>query len=362
MALDFSRVKKAQTDLQSRGEKKDYSKIYYKPIIGKQKIRIVPWKEDPTFPFITAQLHKYDTFKRYIPTLANWGEADPILKFKDKVLQSPKATKDDKDLMRNLYAKTTTFVQVIVRGQEDQGVRLWELNKTNLESIMAIVGEEDEYGDVTSVADGRDLIIEGHNEVNPQTGKSYVGITIKVSVNKTPLSANAETVKKWLTEQLAPLDQYKRLTAEELKVLLENFLNPADGSEDGEEEAPAPKAAPKAPAKAPVKPVFTKVVAEEPEVDPELAGEEVEAPAPPPVVKKAVAKPKAKPVPVVEEVDPELVDEDPITDAIDGDDELSEAIPKTPKVAPKVTVKPPVAKAPVTAAGKFSALFQDDED
>lgn len=357
MALDFSRVKKAQADAQSKGGGKiDYAKVYFKPALGKQKVRIVPWKEDKTFPFIEVELHKYDTFKKFIPTLSNWEEEDPILKFRKKVYNDVTSTKEDKDFMKNLSPRVATFVQVIVRGQEDQGVRLWELNVTNKEAVMSIAADEDEYGDITDIAEGRDLIVEGSTATNPKTGKSYTEVTVKPSVKKTALSEDPATVKKWLVEQYAPLEQYKRLSAADLKLLLQNFLNPADDAGEDEYEAPAKPAAPKAPAKAPEKKKFVKL--EEPEedaVDPELA-EEDETPAPPPAPKAKPKTVKPTPPPVEEEED------------LSPEDALEDEIPKAP-AKPKAAAKPAAPKAPAKApvkplsvASKFDDLYGDDDE
>lgn len=365
MALDFSAVRNKLAKVQEKGGgKKDFSKIFFKPVLGKQKVRIVPWKEDKTNPFIEVQFHKYDTFKKYIPTLANWGEADPILEFRTKVYKDVTSTEEEKEFMKTLSPKNSIFVPVIVRGKEgapDSDVLMWELNKTNFEAVASIAGDEDENGDITDIASGRDLIVNAITEVNPKTKKSYIGISaISVSNKKTPLSDDAARVKKLLAEQTHPLENYTRLNAEQIKALLQNYLNPvdADVDENGEvsEDAPAAKPTPKSPAKPPVaKPKFTKVVEKDTELeeDPELAEEQTPAPAP---VKASVKASKAKPIPV------EVPDDLPFTVE---DDELSDAIPNTPpaKSAPKAK---PAAKAtavkPLSIAAKFDDLYGDDED
>lgn len=355
MALDFSAVRSKLAKAQTKGEKKDFTKIYFKPTVGKQRVRIVPWKEDKTNPFIEVELHKYDTFKKFIPTLNNFGEQDPILKFRKKVYDDVTSTKEDKDFMKHFAPRTAVFVQVIVRGQEELGVRLWELNKTNFEAVASIAVEEDEYGDITDIVNGRDLLLEGYSEVNPQTGKTYTAVNIKPSVKQTPLSTDAAQAKDWTTNQLSPIEQYTRLGAEDLKKLLDNFLNPSDEpeEEEEEEEVPAPKPAPKAPAKAPTKKAFAKLD-EEPEEAPEV-GEEEETPAPKAkaVATKAPAvKPKAKPV--VEEVPEDLPWE--------GEDVKDPEEEEAP--APKAKAKPAAKPAPkaLSIAKKFDDLYGDDDD
>lgn len=354
MALDFSKIKSKLAASQTKGERKDYSKLYFKPTLGKQTVRILPWKEDPTNPFIEVQFHKYDTFKKYIPTQVNFGESDPILEMRKAVYNDPESTEDDKNLMKNFAPKNSIFVQVIERGKEDLGVRLWELNKTNFEAVASIAAEEDEYGDITDIASGRNLIVEGYNELNPKTGKNYVALNIKPSVKQTPLSEDANTAKKWIESQVNPLEQYKRLTDKELIALAEAFLAPKD-EEDDETEAPAKPAA-KVPAKAPAKAPaakFKKLDVEEEEAE-EVAEEEEETPAPKPkVAAKAPAKPVAKPKPApAEEEEAEEVD----NEGLPWPEEDEAPAPK-PKAKPAAK---PVAKG--AAKSKFADIYGDDEE
>lgn len=359
MALDFSRLKQRQDKLQQTSERKDFSKIYFKPAIGKQTLRIVPWREDPSYPLIEVQLHKYDTFHKFIPTLANWGEEDPILKFKDKAYKKADITKEEKEFLKNFTPRTGTYVQIIERGKEELGVRLWELNVSNLEAVLAILTEE-EYGDVLDIQEGRNLIVTGHTEVNPKTNKSYTAVDIKCSVKQTPLSEDAKLIEKWLKEQQHPLEQYKRYSSDELKQLLSDFLDPKDddGEAAEEEVLPPKKETPKAPAKAPVAFKKAEPVAPPPVVEPE--DEEEETPAPAPKSKAPAAKPVATKAPIKLSPKPAPV-EDPEDLPWEGEtDELSEVIPNTPPIK---VAKAPAAKAPaVSAKARFAGVFEDDEE
>lgn len=330
MGLDFSRIKQAQVKVQSKGgfEKKDYTKIYFKPALGKQTIRIVPWKEDKGFPIIEVELHNFNAFKKNIPTLRNFEEKDPIVEFRKKVFE--KGAEEDKEAVKKFGPKVHRFVQVIVRGQEGLGVRLWELNKTNYEALLSILSEEDEYGDISSITDGRDVILEGVNESLTLNGKTvtYVAVNMKVSVKTSPLSKDADQVEEWLEKQYIPLEQYKKYTYDEIQQILENYLSPED-VEDGEEAtAPEPTPAAKAVATLKAKPVA--------------------APA-----KKVVA------APVVQEA--EEIEAEEIT----GEDELSEAIPQvapTPAPAKKAPAKAPAKPAATSFTKSFKSMFDDEDE
>jgi hypothetical protein len=240
---------------------------------------------------------------------------------------------------------------VVVRGQEDQGVRLFELNKTNFEQVASILVEEDEYGDCTDIVRGRDFIVEGYSEINPQTNKTYTAITVKPSVKQTPLSDDPELVKKWLIEQYVPIEQYKRYTKEEIKQIYESFLNPADGSDDAD-ETPKPKAAPLAPAKPP-KAAFKKVE--------EVEAEEEQEEAPKPKAKVKAKDPDDLPFEQDETPAPKAKAKVVVKD-LDEDDELSAQIPKTKPAAAAPKAKPAPAAKPESIKSKFSAAFDDDDD
>ena len=59
---------------------------------------------------------------------------------------------------------------MIVRGEEDKGVRLWQFGKLIYEELLSLAVDE-EIGDYTDISSGRDLTIE---TVGPEsTGTQY---------------------------------------------------------------------------------------------------------------------------------------------------------------------------------------------
>ena len=55
--------------------------------------------------------------------------------------------------------KLRTFVPVLVRGQEGEGVKFWGFGKTVYQEILGYITDPD-YGDITDPTNGRDLTIE----------------------------------------------------------------------------------------------------------------------------------------------------------------------------------------------------------
>ncbi len=58
--MDLNAIRAKLDALNNNGqerEKTDYSKIFWKPELGKQTVRIVPSAFDPTFPFKELKFH-----------------------------------------------------------------------------------------------------------------------------------------------------------------------------------------------------------------------------------------------------------------------------------------------------------------
>ena len=235
--MDLSKLKQKLDTLQSKpqgGQKTDYSLIYWKPTIGKQQIRIVPSAYDASNPFAELKFY-YGITNKVMISPTNFGEKDPIALFAGK-LREGEYNKENYILAKKLDAKNRIFVPVVVRGEEDKGVRLWQFGKLVYEELLALA-VDDEIGDYTDIVNGRDLTVE---TVGPEaTGTPYNKSSVRVRLKTSPLSEDAELVEKWTNEQPNPKgDLFKRYSFDEMKVALEKWLSPED--DDLEEVVPSP--------------------------------------------------------------------------------------------------------------------------
>ena len=166
----------------------------------------------------------------------NFGEKDPIASFAQK-LRGGEYDKDNYILAKKLDAKTRIFAPVVVRGEEDKGVRLWQFGKTVYEELLSLAVDE-EIGDYTDVVSGRDITVE---TVGPEsTGTPYNKSSVRVRLKTSPLSDDAGQVEKWLSEQPNSEELFKRYTWDEMKSALEKWLSPDTGDEgDISSEAPS---------------------------------------------------------------------------------------------------------------------------
>ena len=234
--MDLNMIKSKLGSLQSnstksKGEKIDYTKIYWKPKQeGKTQVRIIPSKFNDDWPFQEVQLHYgFDKFAIY--SLSNWGEADPIVEFSKKLRETNES--DNWKLAKKIDPKMRIFAQVIVRGEEDKGVRLWEFGKNIYQALLSLADDPD-YGDYTDINEGIDFTVEAkYGDVG---GRQVLLSSITPKRKSSPLSDDADQIKGWLENQNNILDMQERFkrSYDDIKKLLTRFINPEAEAEEGE--------------------------------------------------------------------------------------------------------------------------------
>jgi hypothetical protein len=246
--MDLSLLKKKLDGLQQKSspkEKTDYSKIYWSPKVGKQQIRIVPSAFNKSNPFTELKIY-YGITNKVMISPTNFGEKDPIALFAAKL--RGEYSKENFVLAKKLDPKARIFAPVIVRGEEDMGVRLWQFGKQVYEELLSLAMDE-EIGDYTDIVNGRDITVETSGPES--TGTPYNKSSVRVKLKTSPLSESKAQVESWLAEQPNPTDSFKKYTFDEMKSALEKWLSPGDEAEEGdiidgandsfEDEAPVSK-------------------------------------------------------------------------------------------------------------------------
>jgi hypothetical protein len=199
----------------------------FKPTIGKQTVRVVPFKFNKEFPFTEMKFYYGIGSKKVIASPLNWGEKDPIAEFAKQL----RGTNDKENwrLAKKLDPKTRIFAPVIVRGDESEGVQLWEFGKEIYEAFLQMAADE-EVGDFSDIMSGRDIKLV---TVGPEsTGTAYNKTTIGPSMKTTSLSEDSKLIEKWLEEQENPKDMYKPLPFDTIKQALQEWLAPEEDEEE----------------------------------------------------------------------------------------------------------------------------------
>ena len=221
--MDLNLIKQRLESLnkQSTNKTGGGKSLFWKPSIGKQVVRVVPNKHNKQIPF-TEMLFYYGIGPRVMASPQNWGEKDPIQEFTKQLRQT--SDKENWRLAKKLDAKTRIFAPIIVRGEESEGVKLWQFGKEVYQDFLNMASDE-EIGDFTDIVGGRDIKL---TTVGPEvTGTPYNKTSVGPSLSTKPLSDNETLVKSLLENQPNPMDVFKKFTFDEVKSSLEDFL--ADG-------------------------------------------------------------------------------------------------------------------------------------
>lgn len=227
MSLNLDAIKAKLNQLNNTDNKKQN---LWKPEAGKTRVRIVPYVHRKENPFLEMYFH-YDIGKRSMLSPVSFGNADPIVEFADKL----KSTGDKEDWLagRKIEPKMRTYVPVVVRGKESEGVKFWGFGKTIYTELLAIISDPD-YGDITDLMSGRDIDVE----FTPAEGPGqYPKTAIRVKPNTTPATEDKDVAQKIMSQPMIT-DIFPEPTYEELESALKEWMNP-DNADADVESAPA---------------------------------------------------------------------------------------------------------------------------
>ena len=221
--MDLNAIKSKLNQLQSQTSNKDN---FWKPEPGTQVVRVVPYKHNKDNPFIELFFHyNLGNNKTYLSPLS-FGRPDPVAEFADKLKST--GNKDEWIQGKRLEPKMRTFAPVIVRGKESEGVKFWGVGKTVYQELLGVIADPD-YGDITDATNGRDIGID--RQTPAEAGNQYGKTTVRVKPNQTTITDDATLLTSIMDNQSDLVELYNEPTYDELKEVLQNYLNPSDETE-----------------------------------------------------------------------------------------------------------------------------------
>ena len=220
--MDLDAIKSRLNQLQNT-----QTNAFWKPQPGKSQVRIVPYKHDKSNPFSELFFHYSLVPNKTVISPLSYGRPDPVQQFADKLKST--GNKDEWIQGKRIEPKMRTFVPVVVRGEESEGVKFWGFGKTVYQELLGIIADPD-YGDISDSTTGRDIVVE--RQTPAEAGNQYGKTTIRVKPNVTALSDDSNLLQRLLDEQPDIKELYQEPTFDELKSHLSNFLNPSDSTEE----------------------------------------------------------------------------------------------------------------------------------
>lgn len=238
MAINIDKMRNKLDRAEGKGGKG--SDVFWKPEEGEQTIRILPTEDGD--PFREFWFHyNLGANRGFLSPKKMYGEQDALDEFVRTLFNQ--GTADSTKMAKELMARQRFFSAVIVRGEEDKGVRLWGYGKNAYKELLGLVLNPD-YGDITDPTTGTDLVIK----YGKSSGVTFPQTTISPRRRPSPVFENDASGAK-VKQLLSSIPNYdevfaeSRKTPEEVNRMLEAWLA-GDERKDVEKFGAAVKAMP----------------------------------------------------------------------------------------------------------------------
>jgi hypothetical protein len=226
MAIDLDAIRKKLDQLSGTNSRRN---TMWRPQEGEEaNIRLLSFADNDGQPFKERWFYYNIGNNPGLLAPYQFGQPDPIQELINKLRDD--GSKESYELAKKLYPKMRSYAPVIVRGEEDRGVRIWAFGKTVYQSLLNIMLDED-YGDITDPTDGRDVKVI----CTKAPGRMWAMTEVRPRGKQSKLSDNAPEAKGWL-DSIPNLDEmYTCKTYEELEKIVNDWLNGDEASDDGYE-------------------------------------------------------------------------------------------------------------------------------
>ena len=222
MSINMELMKKKLASL--RGENTDNgNSIWFKPDEGDTDIRIVPTNDgDP----LKEMFFHYNVGNHRGGVLCpkrNFGDQCPICEFASQLWREGVDNNDEesKKLAKSLFVRTRYFSPVVIRGREDEGIKVYGYGKTAYELLLGYILDP-EYGDVTDINEGTDITL---TYTKPNKPGAYPQTSLKMRRNTSTLLDDAETIPA-LLDHMPDFDAlFERSSTAQVDAILDEQLS-----------------------------------------------------------------------------------------------------------------------------------------
>ena len=216
MAIDFDAIRKKLNQLSGNNSKRN---TMWRPQEGDEAtVRLLSFPDNDGQPFKERWFYYNIGNNPGLLAPYQFGKKDPIQELINKLRED--GSKESYELAKKLYPKMRSYAPVVVRGEEDKGVRIWAFGKTVYQSLLNIMLDED-YGDITDPIDGRDVKVI----CTKAPGRQWATTEVRPRGKQSPLNENSTTAKEWIDNIPEIDDLYTCKTADELEKIVNDWLN-----------------------------------------------------------------------------------------------------------------------------------------
>ena len=238
MALDLNAIRAKLNKLSGNNSRRD---TLWRPQEGEEHvIRLIAFPDNDGQPFKERWFYYNIGNNPGLLAPHQFGNPDPIQDLINELRSD--GNKESYELAKKLYPKMRAYAAVIVRVEEDKGVRLWSFGKMVYQSLLNIMLDED-YGDITDISEGRDIKVV----CNKPPGRMYAVTEVRPRGKATPLATDQKKASGWVQSIPNLDDMYSCKTYDELEKIVNAWIGGEDDSSDefgtsrGTPATPTPK-------------------------------------------------------------------------------------------------------------------------
>ena len=219
MAIDFEAIRKKLNQLSGNNSRKSSS---WRPTEGEDAtVRLLSFPDNDGQPFQERWFYYNIGNNPGLLAPYQFGKPDPIQELITKLRDD--GSKESYELAKKLYPKMRCYAPVIVRGEEDKGVRVWAFGKMVYQSLLNIMLDED-YGDITDATEGRDVKVI----CTKAPGRQWATTEVRPRGKQSKLATSNDQITEW-TNNIPNLDDmYDLKSYEELEKIVNDWLNGDD--------------------------------------------------------------------------------------------------------------------------------------
>ena len=223
MGIDFDAIRKKLDKLSGNNQNRSST---WKPTEGEEhSVRLLSFPDNDGQPFKELWFYYNIGNNRGMLAPYQFGKPDPIQELITKLREE--GSKESYELAKKLYPKMRTYAPVIVRGEEDRGVRIWGFGKIVYQALLGLMLDED-YGDITDPATGRDIKVL----CTKQPGKRWATTEVRPRGKQSSLSDNTSQSQQWLGDIPDVMNLYQCKSYDELSKIVNDWINGDDMEND----------------------------------------------------------------------------------------------------------------------------------
>ena len=220
MSINMELMKEKLATL--RGEGNREKSVWFKPDEGDQDIRIVPTSDGDPLKEVHFHYNVGDHRGGIVCPKRNFGENCPICEFASSLWREgvDKNDEETKKLAKSLFVRARYFSPVLLRGREDEGIKVYGYGKRAYENLLGYILDPD-YGDITDPMEGTDISL---TYTKPTQPGAYPQTNLKMRRNTSSLLESTEAIPA-LLDSLPDIDAlFERHTPQQIDAILDEQL------------------------------------------------------------------------------------------------------------------------------------------